>query len=81
MQRKDVLGEIDSQSDNSHGLPLSNELMRHSHFPSWHFVAGCRNTRLVRDGEVPFIRYASAGSVPAPAKFAVLQAGLALPKP
>jgi hypothetical protein len=27
------------------------------------------------------LRYASAGSVPAPAKFAVLQAGLALPKP
>jgi MFS family permease len=31
-------------------------LMRHSHFPSWHFVAGRRNMRLVRDGEVPFIR-------------------------
>ena len=56
MQGKDILGEIDSQSDNSHGLPLSNELMRHSHFPSWHFVAGRRNARLVRDGEVPFIR-------------------------
>ena len=37
-------------------FPFSNELMRHSHFPSWHFVAGRRNTRLVRDGEVPFIR-------------------------
>jgi hypothetical protein len=27
------------------------------------------------------LRYASAGSVPAPAKFVVLQSGLALPKP
>lgn len=50
---KHVLGKIDSDSDNSHGLPLLNKLMRHLHFPSWHFVAGRRNTRLVRDGEVP----------------------------
>jgi len=49
-----VLGEIDPNGDNGHGLPLL--LMRHSHFPSWHFVAGRRITRLVRDGEVPFIR-------------------------
>jgi len=48
---------LDSQSDNSsHGLPLSNELMRHLHFASWNFVAGRRSTRLVRDAEVPFIR-------------------------
>jgi hypothetical protein len=34
----------------------TSDLMRHSHFPSWHFVAGRPNTRLFRDGEVPFIR-------------------------
>jgi hypothetical protein len=56
VDRNDVLGKIDSDSDNSQGLPLSNELMRPSHFPSWHFIAVRRNTRLVRDGEVPFIR-------------------------
>jgi hypothetical protein len=54
-QGKHVLGEIDTQSDNGHGLPLSNELMR--------FRTSNRGTslplaamRLVRDGEVPFIR-------------------------
>jgi len=55
-KHKDILGKIDSDSDNSHGLPLSNELMRHLHFPSWHFVAGRRNTRPGRDGEVRSIR-------------------------
>ncbi len=37
-------------------FPFLNELMRHSHFPSWHFVATRRNTRPVRDGKVRFIR-------------------------
>jgi hypothetical protein len=55
MQGKHVLGEIDSQSDNGHGLPLSNELMRFrtSHRGTSLPVAAMR---LVRDGEVPFIR-------------------------
>ena len=56
MHGKDILGKIDSDGNNSHGLPLLNELMKSSHFPSRHLVAGCRNTRLARDGEVPFIR-------------------------
>ena len=51
---KHVLGEIDTDSQNSHGLPLPNELMRDR--------ASHRGTelpftamRLFRDGEVPFI--------------------------
>jgi len=54
MQGKYVLGEIDPQSDNGHGLPLSNELMRFrtSHRGTSLPVAAMR---LVRDGEVPFI--------------------------
>jgi hypothetical protein len=50
----EVLGKIDSDSDNSHGLPLPNEFMR----PPLSIVAlvvGRRNTRPVRDGEIPFI--------------------------
>jgi hypothetical protein len=38
-----------------------------------------RSAHVVCAGQVQ--RYASAGSVPTPAKFAVLQAGPALPKP
>ena len=56
VDRENVLGEIDADEQNSHGLPLPSELMRLRHFPSWHFVAGRRYTRLARDGEVPFIR-------------------------
>ena len=52
---KNVLGEIDTDSQNSHGLPLPSELMRvrTSHRGTSLPVAA---TRLVRDGEVPFIR-------------------------
>jgi hypothetical protein len=32
---KHVLGEIDADEDNGHGLPLWNELMRFA-TPSWH---------------------------------------------
>ena len=53
---KQGLGQIDAEIDNSHGLPLPDELMKRSNFPSWHSVAVCRKSRLVRDGEVPFIR-------------------------
>lgn len=56
MQGEHGLGEIDADIDNSHGLPLPDELMKSSHFPSWHSVAVSRKQRLVRDGEVPFIR-------------------------
>ena len=55
VQGKHVLGEIDADRDNSHGLPLSSELMRFA-TPSWHSVAVRRNARLAWDGEVPFIR-------------------------
>ena len=33
---KHVLGQIDTNSQNSHGLPLPSELMNELHFPSWH---------------------------------------------
>lgn len=58
VDRKNVLGQIQADGNNGHGLPLPNEhLMDGSHFPSWPFKAGRRNNpRLVRDGEVPFIR-------------------------
>jgi hypothetical protein len=49
------LGKIDTDVENSHGLPLPSELMRFA-TPSWHFAAVRRNARLARDGEVPFIR-------------------------
>lgn len=39
-------------------LPYLRDLMKCSHFHSWHFVAGCRNLRVVRDGVVLFIREA-----------------------
>ena len=57
MQRKHGLGEIDSNEQNGHGLLLPNETkMSYSHFPSWSFMTGAAHQRLVRDGEVPFIR-------------------------
>lgn len=50
-----VLGEINADGHNSHGLPLLNELMRDrtSHRGTELPIAAMR---LVRDGEVPFIR-------------------------
>jgi hypothetical protein len=56
MHGKNVLGEIDSQSDNSHGLPLSNELMRYRTSHRGTSLPFAAIARLVRDGEVPFIR-------------------------
>ena len=55
MQGENVLGEIDSSEQNSHGLPLPDELMRvrTSHRGTQLPVAAAR---LVRDGEVPCIR-------------------------
>jgi len=55
VQCKDALGEIDTDVDNGHGLPLPSELMRvrTSHRGTSLPVAA---PRLERDGEVPFIR-------------------------
>ncbi len=52
---KHVLGEIDADEYHSHGLPLPTELMRvrTSHRGISMPAAAIR---LVRDGEVPFIR-------------------------
>jgi hypothetical protein len=55
VEGKHVLGEIDADEENGHGLPLPSELMREPHFPSWHFVADHRLARSAWDGEVPFI--------------------------
>jgi hypothetical protein len=52
---KDVLGEIDADVDNGHGLPLPSELMRFAS-PSWHSLPYSASLRAPRDGEVPFIR-------------------------
>jgi hypothetical protein len=54
-QGKHVLCQIDAKSHNSHGLPLSSELMRvrPSHRGTQLPFAAMR---LARDGEVPFIR-------------------------
>jgi hypothetical protein len=55
VHRKHVLGEIDADEYDSHGLPLPSELMRvrTSHRGTLWPVAALR---LTRDGEVPFIR-------------------------
>src|SRR5450631_3257030 len=55
VERKNVLGEIDSHEQNSHGLPLPSELMRlrTSHRGTSLPLAA---SRLARDGEVPSIR-------------------------
>jgi hypothetical protein len=53
--RKDILGEMNADEYDSHGLPLSSELMRvrTSHRgTSLPFAV----SRPARDGEVPFIR-------------------------
>jgi len=60
MNGEDVLGEIDTDGDNGHGLPLStqtSELMRFrtSHRGTWMPIAA--TARRARDGEVPFIRF------------------------
>ncbi len=56
MYRKDVLGEIDSDSDNAHGLPLSWFQM--NDFDITILALRCRAalTPLLWDREVPFIR-------------------------
>lgn len=57
MQDKDVLGEIDSQSHNDHGLPLtSNQLMRYCTFHRGTDLPVSATARIARDVEVPFIR-------------------------
>ena len=55
MYRKDVLGEIDSDGDNDHGLPLSWFQM--DDFDITILALRCRAvlSPLPRDGEVPFI--------------------------
>jgi len=56
MHSEYIFGEIYSNSDNGHGLPLSSELMRRctSHRDTW--LPFAARPRLARDGEVPFIR-------------------------
>lgn len=56
MDGKDVLGEIDANGDNSHGLPLSSELMRFRTSHRGTSLPVAATPRLARDGEVPFIR-------------------------
>jgi len=61
---REILGKIDSDDYDGHGLPLPKELMKSSYFPSWHSVAENRNphgARLTRVGEVPFIRLTTKG--------------------
>jgi hypothetical protein len=55
VDRKNVLGEIDPDEQNSHGLPLPSELMRlrTSHRGTLLPVSALR---IARDGEVPSIR-------------------------
>ncbi len=55
VDRENVLGEIDPDVQNGHGLPLPSELMRlrHSHRGTQLPVA---RQRLAQDGEVPSIR-------------------------
>ena len=57
MHRENILGKINTSGQNRHGLPLPDELMRNSasHRGTQLLVAA---TRLARDGEVPFIRWA-----------------------
>jgi len=43
VHREDVLGEIDADEYDGHGLPLPQVVDESSHFPSWHMVAGTRN--------------------------------------
>jgi hypothetical protein len=54
---KDVLGEIDSNAQNSHGLLLPMKLMNFA-LSSWHLPANRRNlsVQLYRIGEFSFIR-------------------------
>ena len=60
MYRKDVLGEINSNGDNAHGLPLSWFQM--DDFDIILLALRCRADLppLPRDGDVPFIRWAHA---------------------
>jgi hypothetical protein len=55
VHRENILGEVNTYGQNRHGLPLPSELMRKraSHRGTELPIAA---TRLVRDGEVPFIR-------------------------
>jgi hypothetical protein len=57
MHGENILGEIDADEYDSHGLPLlDGELMRELHFPSWHSLPYRATPRAPRVGEVPFIR-------------------------
>jgi len=58
MHGENVLGEIDANGDNGHGLPLPSELMRDRN-PHLGTQLPPAASRLARDGEVPFIRSAS----------------------
>jgi hypothetical protein len=52
---KDVIGKIDSDGDDRHGLPLLLVLMK-VETSSWHVDADSRLPPQPQDGEVPFIR-------------------------
>ena len=55
MHSKNVLGEINADRNNGHGLPLPSDSMRFRN-PIVALDAVRRKPRLARDGEVPFIR-------------------------
>ncbi len=42
VDRENILGGIDADGQNAHGLPLFRSVDESSHFPSWHFVADNR---------------------------------------
>ena len=59
------LGEIDSNVQNGHGLPLPSELMRALHFPSsWHSLPASASQR-ARDGGSPFLSPVRLSAAPA----------------
>jgi hypothetical protein len=55
MYGKNILGKINTNCNNGHGLPLSNNFrMDQTHFPSWRFDAVCQTSVwLLRDGGSP----------------------------
>jgi hypothetical protein len=65
VNRKCILGEIDADVENSHGLPVPSGLMRFA-TPSWHSLPYAALGRTLRGGEVPFIRQGPQRALGAP---------------
>ena len=59
VHRKYILGEIDADEDNGRHVP-SERVDESSHFRSWHLLPCAVSPRLVRDGEVRFMRREAA---------------------